>query len=169
MLGIVSSDQLAQQPRIMNQMVLPNELSKTESAAEKLLEQVAFEECTRLCRMGSDPEEIQECMEYCEKLIYTTVEMQRLAHTRQRPTSMLFEGMAEAASNQLHQMSEGQSHPSDHEDLTVVPAPASSYKLLSRESMNILCMLSLTLGCLAVLLFVFAQRHFKHDFGSGGH
>ena len=114
MLGIVSSDQLAQQPRTMNQMVLPNELSKTESAAEKLLEQVAFEECTRLCRMGSDPEEIQECMEYCEKLIYTTVEMQRLAHTRQRPTSMLFEGIAEAASNQLHQMSEGQSNNSDN-------------------------------------------------------
>ena len=108
-------------------------------------------------------------MEYCEKLIYTTVEMQRLAHTRQRPTSMLFEGIAEAASNQLHQMSEGQSHHSDHEDLTVVPAPASSYKLLSRESMNMLCMLSLTLGCLAVLFFVFAQRHFKHDFCSGGH
>ena len=58
-----------------NSMVLPNELTKTQFDEIGLLDEQDADECVELCKMGTDEAEIQACIEYCEQLVKTTVEL----------------------------------------------------------------------------------------------
>ena len=75
-------------------MVLPNELTKTQQEDAYLKEQDA-KECVELCKMGTEPAEIQSCIEYCERLVQTTVELQKYALRQMRPNALLFQGIHE--------------------------------------------------------------------------
>lgn len=35
----------------------------------------ASQECSKLCTQGTDPNEIQDCIGYCERLLYNTIEL----------------------------------------------------------------------------------------------
>ena len=93
MSGVISMRPAVHSP--VSMLILPNEVSKT--SAIGLLEERDALECNELCKMGTEDARTQSCIGYCEQLVKTTVELQKLSmqhhHRVTRPNSLLFEGI----------------------------------------------------------------------------
>ena len=68
----------------LEKLIVPSELQKqsedetVEEASDVLTDkEKASQECSKLCTQGTDPTEIQDCIGYCERLLYNTIELQK--------------------------------------------------------------------------------------------
>ena len=64
----------------------PFEIDEIERIQE-LTPESAAAECYKLCNQGTDPDEIAACMQFCERLLFSTLELHKYPQSARYPVS----------------------------------------------------------------------------------
>lgn len=63
------------QKNLKEHFMVPTELQKQPDDVVVDGQLEAADECQKLCKQGTDPAEIQDCIGYCERLLFNTIEL----------------------------------------------------------------------------------------------
>ena len=149
--------------------LVPTELQKQpEEASTVDVAERAGQECSKLCTQGTDPAQISDCIGYCERLLYNTVELQKQFPNGQTryvyypPTMTPNTLLNEAAVNHSNPIDMPSSIPNQIE-MNITPTVENN-KVLSHEPSNMLMLLTVVIAVL-FLFFTYVKQRGK----SGGH
>ncbi len=144
--------------------IVPNDLQKSESDTVTDRNEQNVASCQKLCKTGTDPIKIQDCIGYCEKLMLNTIELQKQPRSRfgyhpSQHTSMLFEGIVDASDEANSDFTENDSRILSQE----LSAAEGRNKLLSRDNFNLLMAFSLLIGFMMLMFALWLQRSRKAE------
>ena len=126
-------------------------------------------ECSKLCQAGNEPTKISDCISYCQKLLINAVELRKNPHRRPYVPSynvLLFEGTQDVdATTTVPEATTAAVE--DNFAAMELSVSEGRNKLLTKDSVHLLMLISLGVGILLVFLNYILEKSGKNT--GGGH